>query len=292
MLFGHDPIRKGGYLLDKKFFGAAVLAVLGALWLTPAAASPAAATPVTASGDLDGGYTYNSVNNGGGNSNAWTINGAGVVPLGANWAVQGNVGYNSITGSAGKISEDNTYGVASGFYAGAMGRVGASVSYASLDATVITADATSYGAFADWYASDRYTLSVRGGAITGTGRVHGFSASVSGGDYFGGQAIVYIQPNLDLSGTIDYVRLPILRTSVQTTVYSLAGEYLVSQTRPLAVTMGYSYATVSVLGFNAAANRFSIGLKYYFGGGGSLEDHQRSGSENWGVGSPVQNIRF
>ncbi len=271
--------------MAKHLFGAAAVAALGALWLTPAIAAP-----VVTSGDVSGGYNYTSVNNSGGNSNDWTVNGSGVVPLGTNWAAQGNLGYSSISGSG--QSENNTYGIASGFYANAMGRLGASVGYSQLNAHNVTVDVTSYGGFADWYANNQFTLSVRGGGISGTGHSQGTSANLSGADYVGGQVVGYVQPNLALSGTIDYLDIPIAGTSIQTTSYRVGGEYLLSQSMPLAVSAGYSYETVNVLGFNADANVFSIGLKYYFGGNGSLEDHQRSGTESWGVASPVQNLQF
>jgi hypothetical protein len=271
--------------MNTKFFGGVALAALGALWLTPAAAAP-----VIASGVVDGGYSYSSVNNHGGNANDWSINGSGVLPIATNWAVQGDVGYSSISASG--ASENNTYGIASGFYAGSFGRIGASVGYTQLAPKNATVDATSYGVFGDWYGGDQFTVSARGGGISGTGHANGGSATISGADYVGGQVVGYIMPNLAATGTVDYVRVPLSGTSVTATSYRVGGEYLLSQSMPLAVSADYSYATVNVLGFSGSDNTFSIGLKYYFGGNGSLEDHQRSGSEGWGAASPVQGLRF
>jgi hypothetical protein len=271
--------------MGRNFFCGAALAALGALWLTPAIAAP-----VVASADLNAGYNYSSFNKGGGAVNDWMINGAGVVPIGTNWAVQGNAGYSHITGSGG--TQNNDYGVASGFYSNQMGRLGASVAYTQLYPSQGSATATSYGAFVDWYASDMFTLSGRGGGISGSISTGGHHVNASGADYFGGQAIAYLQPNLALNGAVDYVRLPFSGVTVESTSYGVGGEYLLSQAMPLSVSAGSHYTNYSLLGFKADANVFSVSLKYYFGGNGSLEDHQRSGEESWGVASPVQGLYF
>ena len=268
-----------------KLLGGVSLAALCLLGFTPALAAP-----VVASGDVGGGYSYSSFNNGGGHFNDWMVNGAGVLPIGSNWAVQGNLGYSNLSGSG--ASEDNTNGVATGFFAGSFGRVGASVGYTRLSASHLTVDVTSYGGFGDWYASDRFTVSARGGGISGEGHSGGGSAHFSGAYYVGGQATGYVTPDLALNGTIDYVTLPVSGTSVQDTTYRVGGEYLLSHSMPLAVSAGYSYSDNKVFGFSANANTFSIALKYYFGGGGSLEDHHRSGAESWGASSPVQKLIF
>jgi hypothetical protein len=271
--------------MGRHFSGAVAVAALSALWLAPALAAP-----VTASGEVDGGYSYLSADHGGGTANAWTGNGSAVFMGGSNWGGQAGAGYSSL--SAKGANETIANGTATGFYVGSFGRVGGSVSYAHLTVSGFAADIASYGAFGDWYGGEMFTLSARGGAASGTGTSGGHSASFNGADYFGGQGVAYLQPNLAVTGTIDYVRLPISGNAIQDTSYRVGGEYLVSQTLPFAVTAAYSYTTVSIPGFKADSNSFSIGLKYYFGGGGSLEDHQRSGSEGWGASSPVQGLYF
>jgi hypothetical protein len=266
-------------------FAGVALTAIATLWIAPAMAAP-----VVASGDIDAGYSYSTADHGGGSLSDWTIGGGAVLPLGSNWAVQGNVGYSNLSGSG--VSEDNTYGIVSAFYASGMGRIGASGGYTQLSASHITGDVTSYGGFGDWYAGNAVTLSARGGGISGTGHGGGGSASFNGAYYLGGQVVGYVTPDFALNGTVDYVKIPVSGVSIQDTAYRVGGEYMFSHSMPLAVSASYSYSSANVLGFTANANTFSVGLKYYFGGSGSLEDHQRSGSEGWGASSPAQNLNL
>jgi hypothetical protein len=272
--------------MHKKILGAAALVAIASAWVAPAVASP-----IVISGYVDTSYAYSSVSNGGGNVNNWNINGAGTLPVASNFGLQLNGGFNDLTFSHG-VSENAGNVVGSGIYADHWGRIGASVGYAQANVEHGSINATNYGVFGDWYAGDMFTLSARGGGISGSGHeVFEGNGSFSGAYYVGGQATGYVLPNLAVVGTIDYFNIPIRHFSLQSTSYSIGGQYLVSQQFPLAVTAGYTYNTLDIPhGGNGNDNTFSIGLKYYFGSGGSLVDHQRSGSEGWGAAAPIQYI--
>jgi len=266
-----------------KFLGAAAVVALSSLTV-----SAALAGPITTSGTVDGGYSYVDANGGGGHANDWNINGAVVVPVTPNLAVQANGGYNYLQGSG--DHQDAGNGVASLIYNDHWGRVGASVGYAQLTEDGLRADATNYGVFGDWYADDRITLSARGGGLSGS--LHGFGAraNYSGAYYVGGQAVAYALPDLGFTGTIDYVNLGSRGINFRTTDYGVGVEYLLSKDVPVSVGAGYTYTDENFAGDSFNTNTFSLRVKYYFGAHGSLVDHQRTGSENWGASAPIQNL--
>jgi len=105
--------------------------------------------------------------------------------------------------------------------------------------------------------------------------------STSGG-YAGGEVVAYATPDFDLQGHVDYVGV---NRGDQTTLGARA-EYLISHSVPLSAWVGYDYATLRGGGLSENANTLSVGLRYYFGGGGTLVQRQRSGVDGWGP-SPV-----
>jgi hypothetical protein len=268
-----------------KFLGAAAVVAIGSLWLTPALANP-----VTTSGEIDGGYSYVTANHGG-SANDWNINGAAITPIANNWAVQGNGGYNNL--SATGLNESTGYGAISGAYVDKWGRLGVAGSYSQLSVAHDTLDAYSYGAFGDWYLAPDVTLSARGGGISGSAHAMGHSANFSGAYYVGGQGVVYPLPDMAVRGTIEYVAVPVGGTNINSTDYAIGGEYLVSRQFPVSVSASYTYTNLSFLGLTTGnGSTVSVGLKYYFGGNGSLIDHQRSETDGWAASSPIETLTF
>ncbi len=248
---------------------AASVAAISAL-----AATSAQAAPVVMTGDIDASYGNTSYH--GVNFNDWGINGDVVAPIGSMWAVQGNLGYNSLERS--NFNENTTYGVASGFAALNQGRAGASVGYGQLSVPGSHVDVTTYGVFGDWYVNKFVTLSARGGGLSTSG-----GGSTGSNDYVGGQVVGYALPDLALTGTVDSFKVQ----DVTQTQYSVGGEWLVSHQVPVSVSVAYTGTNLKAGGTTVNLNTYTAGLHLYFGGG-SLRDHQRSGAEGWGASAPVQ----
>jgi hypothetical protein len=254
-----------------KTFGAIAAAAAASMIVTPALAAPA---PVL-SGYVDGGYNYTTIDSF--HFNDWKVEGGVVAPISSMFAVQGNLAYDSL--SIEGFHENTTTAQASVFATLSQGRLGVSGGYNNIDVFGSNAHFENYGVFGDWYVSDVLTLSARGGGLTGSG--------FSGGNdnYIGGQIVGYPCPNLALTGTIDNLHLDFLTQ----TAYSVGAEYQISKTLPLSVSLGYTDTNLSA-GSTIVFNTYSVGLKYYFGPGASLRDHQRSGAEGWGATSPISSL--
>lgn len=237
------------------------------LWFGQASADPTAT--------LGGGYSYTDINGVSGHLNDWGVNGSVAVPVASNWTVQADGAYDNYTGQGGGSAHtDAISGTA--FWSGSEGRLGATAGYNQIGAGGSTDSFENYGGFGVLYATDHLTFGLKGGALTGSGLHTG---------YAGAEAIGYITPDAALSGTIDYTTLG----GTHFTAYGVHGEYLVSHTLPISVTAGF---TRSELGAYAQTNTYSIGLKYYFGGKGSLVEHQRTGDETWGTKQSAVSILF
>ena len=241
----------------KLLAGACAVAVCG-LWFSQAAADPTAT--------LGGGYSYTDINGVSGHLNDWGVNGSVALPVVSNWTVQADGSYDNFTGDGGG-SAHTTEVSGTAFWSGAKGRIGATAGYNELGSGGSSVHFENYGGFGEFYATDHLTFGLKAGSLTGDGLHTG---------YVGAEVVGYLTPNLALSGTFDNATV----SSTHISVWGAHAEYLVSQTLPIAVTGGY---TQTELGGLAHLNTYSIGLKYYFGGKGSLVDHQRSGDETWGT---------
>ena len=141
-----------------------------------------------------------------------------------------------------------------------------------------------YGAYGEWYATDRVTLGVKGG---------GASITNSGADttfgYAGVQATGYLTRDFSLSGTYDWAG----EDHINLNTASIQAAYQISRHYPLTVFGGWSYSDVSAGGSSLQGNGVNIGVKYTFGGEGSLEHHDRSGVDSWGpVASSLRSLFF
>jgi hypothetical protein len=246
---------------------AGVCAAACTLWVGQAMADP--------SGTIGVGYNYTTGSSGSGHIDDWNINGSIAAPITSNISLQGDASYDGFSETGG-TSFHTTQVSGSGFWQGAKGRLGLTAGYNEFGISGGSFHFENYGAFGEFYASDRVTLGLKGGSLTGSG----LNAT-----YIGGEIVGYATPNLALSGTFDYAGV----SGSHINTYGAKAEYLVSETTPISVTGGYTYTDVGG-GFHL--NTWMIGAKFYFGGKGSLVDHQRSGAETWGTKQSALNFLF
>ncbi len=221
------------------------------------------------SGTIQGDYGHVDVSNAGGSADEWGGAGSARFSLGT-WGLNAQVdgGYHQLSANGGGTVDDWDIN-GSLFWLGSMGRVGGAVGYNGIRiSNGGSGNLTNYGAFGEWYAAPMFTVGVKGG---------GASLSNGGGTagYFGGEAVWYVIPDLDVNGTIDYVSF----TGAHLTNYSANAEWLVSESTPVSIYGGYTRTEVP----GGSANTWMIGLKLYMNGNGSstLVDRQRTGNVDW-----------
>lgn len=200
--------------------------------------------------------------------NVWIINGTGQVMLGNTWGLEGNASYDHTTPG----SLDGFSFGASPFYKFSSGRIAATVAYGGID----TEHWTQYSAGGDWFVTPDMTLSLRGGGFSmWESDKFGTSSSWDSG-YIGGQGTWYPLPNLALTGAIDYFS----GFHSHDTIGTLKAEWQFSNDLPLAIYGGYAHDTETVPFITGTIDTdiLIVGLKFYFDGGNSLVDHQRTGS--------------
>jgi len=185
------------------------------------------------------------------NSNIWSGGGSINLPFGTGFNVQGDAAYananNDIDASAWNFGGE-------AFWRGAIGDLGASIQHTSISPNGGGSDLTltSYGAFGDWFAGDRFTVSANGGWFNGSHSVDG--------NYFGGGLKFYPIPNLSVSGTA--LRVHISQAG-NATNWGLGGEWQVSDTTPLSLYAAYSSTDFS--GASSNLNTWTLGVKWRFG---------------------------
>jgi len=243
--------------MNLKLLAGACAAAACTLWVGQAMADP--------SGTIGAGYNYTTTPGFSGHIDDWNVNGSLAAPITSNITLQGDASYDNFSESGSSFHLTQVSG--SGFWQGAKGRLGLTAGYNEFGASGFSFHFENYGAFGEFYATDKFTMGLKGGSLTGSG----LNAT-----YVGGEVIGYPMPNLALSGTIDYAGV----SGSHINTYGAKAEYLVSETTPISVTGGYVYTD---LGGGFHLNTWMIGAKFYFGGKGSLVDHQRSGAETWGT---------
>jgi hypothetical protein len=242
----------------------------GVLALAAVPLSPAnAAAPMGFAGTVGGSY---------GNSedvDSWNIGGSGAFGFGQNFAGQVDLGYNS-------VEDADVWNVGGSlFYAPAMGRAGITVQHLWLEEGGVDVDATRYGVFGEFYASDVFTFGAQAGGMTGGVSGFGVSGDESGW-YVGGLLTGYAMPNLAIQGNIDFSSAD----DVDSTTFGIGAEFLVSETVPIAIFGGYAHTNVDAGAFGEAdVNTWLIGVRFYFGDTGpTLVDKHRNGTVGWIVG--------
>ncbi len=226
-------------------------------------------------------YSHLSVNNGGGDANDYGLGGSGLFNLGSDFGFQADGAYHHLDANGGGSSNQWNVGGAA-LWTGMMGRIGASVSYNDSTGGGLSLQATNYGAFGNWYATNGITFGVKGGGFSAN---HGVD-----GDYFGAALTGYLNPDLALSGGYDYTHI---NHAGNENDWSVRAEYLFSQQTPISLWAGYTNSKIGSGG--PTINVFSIGLTYYCDGSAgpeSLEAHQRTGAEQWGTSFGPTLLKF
>ncbi len=255
---------------------AASLVSFAAANAQPAAVPAGSDNAVVAQGVAGADYSYTSLNQGLGNANIYGGEVGGIVPFSDQFSGQVAGGYHRIDSHSVGADDWNIAGTLSWNHQA--GRVGVNVGYTSASVLGASTHVTNYGVYGEYYA-DQYTLGVRGGGATVSANAFGFSARDQTGGYVGGEAVGYFMPDFAARATVGYVGV---NGGHQWTA-GVHGEYLFSEATPISGWLGYDYASIGANGFGSVnGNTFSVGLKYYFGGSGSLEHHQRTGTDDWG----------
>jgi hypothetical protein len=231
-------------------------------------------------GSITGDYSNTHVK-GLPNADTWGVGGSGVVSLGApNIDAELDGSYHRLSDSGADANIWNIGG--SAFWAPGPGRLGATVTYTSLDfsgsGSGLNAHATTYGGFGEYYIGDMLTLGAKGGGLDGTVGLPGFGSGSASGSYVGGEVIGYLMPDLALSGDVDY-------TSIQgghLTSFTASGEYLISESMPISIFGGYTNTQIS--GGGGHSDTWFAGLRFYLDGNPTLIAHQRNGTLGW-IGS-------
>lgn len=272
--------------MHRMFVAGASALALATLSFGGAAFADEASTAVTPQLTVGGDYTYLGLNHSAGNVNAGGVSVSGVMPIGQSpFIVQGDAAYHRESYDLGvDIDQYNVGGSVA--YANTQGRLGVAVAYNGLDFNhgLGNLNLVSYGVYGEWYATDRVTLGLKGG---------GASITNSGADttlgYAGVQATGYLTRDFSLSGTYDWAgedRLNLNSASIQ-------AAYQISHRVPLTVFGGWSYSEVDAGPISVQGNGINIGVKYTFGGQGSLEHNDRTGVDSWGpVASSLRSLFF
>ncbi len=153
----------------------------------------------------------------GGGGDIWNVDGALGDSFG-NWGAEVTGGYHSSGGSSG-----NAGGAI--YYAGTSYRLAVSGNYLDLGGLHLA----NYGVGGEWFASQQFTVALRGGGVSGSG-------GTSGG-YGGGDVKFYVMPNLALSAGGDYIDL----SGVGISSEDIRAEWLISQNFPVSIFGGYSH---------------------------------------------------
>ena len=172
------------------------------------------------------------------------------------------------------------------FWAGPQSRFGFNGHY---DTITHLGHISNGGAFAEYYFNDSLTLAAKGGYQWAGGQ------PISGhGAYLGIAPTLYAMPNLALTAGFDWqddvtggpcqVGLQVnrfCRGDIGGTSFFVNGEFLLNEDIPVAAWAGYTHTDNKFLHEHSNTNTFMVGLRWYFTGGGTLEDHHRNGALHW-----------
>jgi hypothetical protein len=235
---------------------------LGALTLLLMSTAASAELRLRGSIDAD----YNNMN--GDNDvdgDLWNVNGNLLFNVTPQFNIQIGGGYHSLDGDL--IGGDAWDVRGAAFWRAERGALGIAVQHGNIDPDGATTDfdVTAYGAFGEWYASERFTLAAHGGWLDGDLSLDGH--------YYGGSARFYILPTLSLTGSAGRVHFDDLG---HVTDLGVMVEWQVMADKPFTVYGGYTNSDFSGSDFNI--DTFTIGLRWRFGEDGpmSLVDGDRT----------------
>ena len=245
--------------------------LLGSICAAGFVLSAGAAQANGIAGTASADYANYSFSGASGSADSWGGSVAGRIDTGLwDMKLQGNAAYHNISASG--ISVDNWGLSGNAYWEPGKGRLGLSLGYQNFDAGP-SLNITNYGAFAEWWASDAFTLSAKGGGFSGNYGIDGY--------YLGGEAKGYVMPDVALSGSVDYTDF----NSANETDLTAMAEWLVSEDVPVSISGGYRYSDIS--GFSGHVNTWFVALTWYCDEDGSdptLAGRQRSGTLNWTAG--------
>ena len=238
--------------------------LLGSVCALACAALSTMSAQASVSGSVSADYNYNAWDSS--DYSMGEVRGAILTDLGYdNLSAQANAQYQY-------VGSDNSIGTFSGslFWTGQESRIAVTVQNEQWEGF----DPWSAGIGAEVFISPEWTLAAHAGAWW-----QAYSSQYSGG-YAGAKATYYWNPNLALSGQIDYSSLPDYYYGQANDVeFTARAEYLWCD--DLAVFGGYTYGDVG----SSPVNAFTIGLKYYVGDNSAttLVDHHRTGEMDYPV---------
>lgn len=217
------------------------------------------------SGTVTGGYNYSDVR--GVANNAFDFGGA------ANYAipdthlnVQGFADYSETKSqtvpvdtwsSGGAVSwRDHDYAVGFNGDYNSSRLLGQSASYGN------------YGLFGEWYATNEFTVRLRGGGISGDfAKLHG------DGGYFGGGASLYVLPQLALTADASYNTVSNLHWST----FEIGPEYMPLPDVPLSISAAYTHDQIGYAQQSLHSDGIMVRLAFHLGQGNSLAEFDRNG---------------
>lgn len=186
-------------------------------------------------------------------ANLWNFNGTVVIPVGPNFNVQVGGGYHNLDGDVVGGNAWDARGAV--FWRGARGDVGLAVAHGSLepdDSALPDFDLTAFGAFGEFFASERFTIAANGGFIDGDNSLDG--------NYYGGSVKFYILPTLSIAANASRVHFDDIGS---VTNFGATAEWQVMNDKPFTVYAGYTNSDFSGTDFNT--DTFTIGLRWRFG---------------------------
>jgi hypothetical protein len=215
---------------------------------------------------MDGGYSGTD-NWGSQTLNDWNVSGAANAPLGgSNFSVQVDGTYHGF--NVNHFSFHYDQGDVSLVWNHPKGKLGATAGTNEFGGGGGSFDFQNYGAFGVFYPGSQWTVGLKGGEFTCS---HCGSLT-----YWGGEVIGYPTPDLALSLKADTYG----SHGSNTNVWGVGGEWQPTA-RPWTVRAGYDRTHFDGIGVNF--NTYSVGFRWYFGGGSNLVQHHREGAETWGA---------
>ena len=195
------------------------------------------------------------------------VTGSGLFSLGDNLGLDLNAGYNNV--SAKGFHLDNWTANVSLAWRKQDWRFGPSFGYQNNSSAGFSASTYNVGGYFDYYHSDAFTFSGKGGGF--------WSSPGSNGYYVGGGLTGYLCPNFAARGSVDYTRWSAFGGSDETD-YTLSAEYRFRGKLPLSLYGGYTYSEFAP-GSSFHVNTLFLGLKYHFDDRfETLRDRDRGGT--------------
>ncbi len=248
--------------------------LLSAAVIATVSAAPALADNLDFAGTLTG--KYSNVNPSVSQSlNQWNLDGQAILGLGDGFSLQLNAGYVATETRSFDTDQWNLGG--SVLYTESFGRVGANFGWSEASNTWDSYGQYNYGLFGEYFAADYLTVGAKAGMFSGKLDGHYFGANLTG----------YALPNLSFTGSVDHAQI---NRIAHDTIYTLQGEYLVSDDLPISFFAGYSYTQFT----NYAGNQktFFLGLRFFMNSNATtLVEHHRTGTvgalSNYGVSNII-----